>query len=161
MNKKLEYVFTYDGTREAFLNNLTQFREDGFNNKMYYLDDFIVKVIDDEIHFGVERGGHSHGYWYIPKITESDNQLEFRGTIQYLGPDTTTRHPTLRKVLDSIDTVAMYTFLMPVTVIIRIYRAIDWCVRKIRHNPKPKEITTEDRLFDLMHNYLGCSRKTY
>ena len=32
-----------------------------YGNKFYYFDDYIVKIVDNTIHFGVERCGHSGG----------------------------------------------------------------------------------------------------
>jgi hypothetical protein len=72
-----------------FLNNLNRFEhnESYSGNKFYYFDDYIVKLVGDDIHFGVARGGHSGGYWFIPTITSFDNRIEFRGSIRYIGPD--------------------------------------------------------------------------
>ena len=81
-----EYRFEFLGTKEAFLNNLDRFSHNSYSNStFYYFDDYIVKQTDDEIHFGVARGGHSGGYWFIPTITEFDNRIEFCGTIRRVG----------------------------------------------------------------------------
>lgn len=60
-----EYVFEFSGTKEDFLNHLKRFHHNVSysGGSFYYFDDYIVKVIDEEIHFGVAKRGHSHGYW--------------------------------------------------------------------------------------------------
>lgn len=67
-----EYTFEFIGKKEEFFNILNSYPSNTSysDDKFYYFDDFIVKVTGDEIHFGVARGGHSGGYWYVPSITE-------------------------------------------------------------------------------------------
>ena len=154
-----EYVFEFSGSKETFLNQLDRLarKNNYYNGTFYYLDEYIVKLIDDEIHFGVARGGHSGDYWFVPVITDSGEKVEFRGKIEYIGPNGI-RSP-LRKVIDCIGEFLLIVLFLPVLLIIRLYISIEWLVRKIINRPKPKEKTDEDRLFDLMENYLGCVRK--
>ncbi len=147
-----EYVFEFQGTKETFLEMLKQFSNN--DNKFYYFDNYIVKLIDDEIHFGVERGGHSGGYWFIPTITEFNDRIEFRGTIQYIGPENNRSKP--QKIFDNAGEILLFIILLPVILIFRLYMGIKWCIRKIFKQPKPK--TTEDKLYDLMERYFGCVR---
>ncbi|MBQ9691563.1 MAG: hypothetical protein IJV70_00220, partial [Clostridia bacterium] len=70
------YVFKYIGSKESFLNTLNSFHTN--NSRLYFFDDYIVEVLDDEIRFGVERAGHSGGNWFVSKFTEENNQIEFR-----------------------------------------------------------------------------------
>ena len=158
--KKKKYVFEFIGEKEDFLNVLnsyphnTSYSDDIF----YYFDDYIVKVIDEEIHFGVERGGHSaSGYWYIPTITECDDRIEFCGTIEYTNPNA--ERGKLKEMIDRIDEFLLLLFLLPVVLLIKLYMLVEWVVRKLLKRPKAKEKTTEENLYDLMENYLGCIRK--
>jgi hypothetical protein len=153
-----EYIFEYTGTKEELLGRLNRYHRHSYSDgDFYYFDDYIVKVTEDEIHFGVERGGHSGGYWFIPTITEHDHRLELRGTIRYIGPDDDKHTNAFKKILEWIETVFLFILFLPVILICWIYQFIQWSVRKIRKSPKPK--TTEDKLFDLMENYFGCMRK--
>ncbi len=79
-----EYIFEYPGTKQLFLDSL---RKHSYSNSdFFYFNDYIIKIVGDKIHFGIERAGHSGGYWYVPEITEYENKIEFRGKIQYIGP---------------------------------------------------------------------------
>lgn len=155
-----EYVFGFHGTKEDLLVNLNRFSHTSTysNNTFYYINDYIVKLIGDEIHFGVARGGHSGGYWYISKITAVEDRLEFRGTIRYIGPGTENRG-IFRKFIDIIGEFLMTIFLLPIILLLRCYVFAEWLVRKMINRPNPKEKTNEERLFDLMQNYVGCFRK--
>ena len=94
------YSFEFAGTKEMFLNQLNKYRNN--DQRFFYFDDYIVELSNDEIHFGVERAGHSGGQWFIPTITECDNKITFNGTIQYIGPkvdSTTTENLCSRNAL--------------------------------------------------------------
>lgn len=154
-----EYTFEFMGTKEEFFNSMNSYHNNTSYNgdKFYYFDDYIVKVIGDTIHFGVERGGHSGGYWFIPSITEYENRIEFCGTVKYIGPQN--NRGKIQKAIDGIGYVLMFVLLLPIALIIRLYMFVEWIIRKFFKKMKPKAKTTEDKLFDLMVNYLGCTRK--
>lgn len=149
-----EYTFEFPGTKESFLETIYQTA--GGEGDFLYFDNYIIRLVGDDIRFGVERGGHSGGNWFIPVITESDNRTEFRGTVQYIGPGTNNNRSTAAKVMDWIGIILGTILFLPIILIILLCRMIVWCVKKIRKIPDP--ITTEDRLFDLMENRLGCKR---
>lgn len=155
-----EYIFEFPGTKEEFLNNLNRFeRNESYSgNKFYYFDDYIVKLVGDEIHFGVARGGHSGGYWFIPTITSFDNRIEFRGSIRYIGPDGE-KQGSFKKAINSIGEFLLLILILPIVVVIRGYMFLEWLVRKMLNRPKPKGKTDEEWLFDLMENYFGCVGK--
>ena len=155
-----EYIFEFPGTKEEFLNNLNRFahNEAYSGDKFYYFGDYIVKLVGDEIHFGVARGGHSGGYWYIPTITSFDNRIEFRGSIQHIGSDGE-KQGSFKKDINSFGEFLLFILILPIAVVIWGYVFLEWLVRKILNRPKPKEKTNEERLFDLMENYFGCVGK--
>ena len=151
-----EYMFEFPGTKEDFMNSLNRFSHSASysGGKFYYFDDYIVKLIDEEIRFGVARGGHSGGYWFVPTITDLGETMEFRGKIQYVGPDD--NRGLFKKAIDGIGEFLLLILILPIVLVIRGYMFIEWLVRKIFNRPKPKEKTNEERLFDLMENYFGC-----
>ncbi len=157
MHKK--YGFLFSGNREQFLNNLNRFhhRTSDSGDIFYYLDDYIVKVMDEGIYFGIARGGHSGGYWFVPTITDLGDRIEFRGEIRYIGPGE--HDSAIRKAIDKIGNVLLFLLFLPIILLIKLYMFIEWLVRKICNCPKPKEKTDEARLFELMVDYLGCVRK--
>ena len=154
------YVFEFRGTKEEFLNNLNQFRNNTTyaDGTFYYLDDYIVKLVGDEIHFGIARGGHSGGYWFLPTIISFDDRIEFRGTILYIVPGSEKRG-VFKKAIDCIEIFILTVLFFPIILVIRGYMFIEWLVRKIISRPKPKQKTDEERLLDLMENYVGCVAK--
>ncbi len=149
-----EYVFKYTGSKESFLIMLDSFHAN--NSRIYYLDDYIIEVLDDEIRFGIERAGHSGGNWFISKFSEENNEIEFRGTIQYIGPENSSTRTKTQKIFDEIELILLCILLFPVFVIFFIISKIGWLIKKIRKQPTPK--TTEDKLLDLMENRLNCQK---
>ena len=149
-----EYIFKYADSKESFLTILDSFHTN--NSRFYYFDDYIIQVLDDEIQFGIERAGHSGGNWFISKFTEENDQIEFRGTIQYIGPENSTTRTKTQKILDKIGLFFLSILLFPILAIFFVISKIQWIIRKIRKIPNTK--TTEDKLFDLMENRLNCQR---
>ena len=152
MSKK--YIFKYIGSKESFLANLSSFHTS--DSRLYYFDDYIVEVLDDEIRFGIERAGHSGGNWFVSKVAEENNQIEFSGTIQYIGPENRNTRTKAQKILDKIGLFFLSVWLFPILAIFFIISKIQWIIRKIRKLPNTK--STEDKLFDLMENRLNCQR---
>lgn len=154
-----KYIFEFSGTKEDLWNLLNQFNHSASDSRgtLYYLDDYIVELIGEEIRFGVARGSHSGGYWFVPTITDLGDRLEFRGKIRYVGPNE--NRGVFRKAIDRVGDFLLLIFILPIALVVRIYMFTEWLVRKISNRPKPKEKTNEERLFDLMENFLGCVGK--
>ena len=152
MSKK--YIFKYIGSKESFLATLCSFHTS--DSRLYYFDDYIVEVLDEEIRFGIERAGHSGGNWFVSKFTEENNQIEFSGTIQYIGPEYYDTRTKAQKILNKIELFFFSILLFPILAIFFVISIIQWIIRKIRKLPNTK--TTEDKLFDLMENRLNCQR---
>ena len=155
------YIFEFSGTKEDFLNSLNRFSHNTSysGDTFYYFHDYIIKKIGDEIHFGVARGGHSGGYWFIPTITDLGDRLEFRGKIRYIGPNHNSS--TIKKTIDGIGEFLLFVLLLPIFLVIKIYTLMERLVRKICNRPKPKEKTDEEKLYELMENYLGCIENNF
>ena len=154
-----EYMFEFPGTKEDFLNRLNRFSHTASysSGKFYYFDDYIVELIDEEIYFGIARGGHSGGYWFVPTITDFGDSLEFRGEIRYIGPND--NRGAFKKVTDRVGEFLLLILILPIVLVIRSYMFVEWLVRKMFNRPKPKEKTNEERLLDLMEKYIGCIEK--
>ena len=151
-----EYMFEFPGTTEAFINSLKRYNHnDSYSGgAYYYFDDYIVKLVGDEIHFGVARGGHSGGYWFVPTITDLGDRLEFRGEIRRVGlNDNGGLH---KGKINGVGEFLLFILILPMLLAVRVYLFVEWLVRKIFNRPKPKEKTNEERLFELMVNYFGC-----
>ena len=151
-----EYVFEFQGTKEMFLDVLNQFSNNDDN--YFYFDDYIVKLSGDKIHFGVERCGHSGGYWFIPTIAEFDNRIVFSGTVQYIDPYTNENQSSIKKTIDKSWEILLFILTLPLVLLYKLYTIIEFCIRKVFKRTKPKVKTTEDKLYDLMEQHLNCIR---
>ena len=149
------YSFDFSGTKEMFLNQLNKYPNN--NQQIFYFDDYIVELSDNEIRFGVARGGHSGGYWFIPIITEHDDKITFCGTIQYIDPYTSERG--IKKIVNKIEEILLWIILIPIITIVKAYLFFSWVVRKILKRTKPKEESLEDKLYNLMETHLNCTRQ--
>ena len=147
-----EYIFEYQGTKQMFCDSLKKYPNN--NDTFFYFDNYIVKLLENEIQFGVERAGHSGGYWFIPQITEYENKIEFRGEIQYIGP--VVNRSKIQKIKDDIFVCLICILFLPITL---LFLFGYWIYNIINNRKKTKIKTTEDRLFDLLENHLGCTRK--
>ena len=138
-----EYRFCYNGTKEIF-NQLLQKTTSG---------DYIISTLDGKISFGIERAGHSGGYWFVPDIVEYDDRIELVGKIQYFGPENHRNGKTKRKY--KIWEIVADIFLFPLICIFAIVYFIEKALNKTRKKTKP--MTRYEKLLDLMKNHLGCT----
>lgn len=157
-----EYTFEFLGTKEDFLNKIGYFNNN--DNQFYWFDSYIVKIVDEEIHFGVERAGHSGGHWFISTITEHEDRIEFKGTIQYIGPQDNSfsdkrEESVFKKCIGKFFAYLLYVIVAPFVLIVYVFLFIKRLFDKICHRPTIELKTKEDKLFDLMENQLGCIRK--
>ena len=145
---KKEYVFRFPGSKDAFLKKLDSVCESHLGAK--HLGDYLIELADNEIRFGIERAGHSGGYWYVSPLQEVDGRLELRGKIRYIEP--VDDRNKLQKVLDLLLEIVVVVLFWPVAMLADVVCLI---VGKIRRQPSPP--TQEQKLTDLM-NRLGCIR---
>ncbi len=149
------YLFEFSGTKEMFLNQLNKYPNN--DQKFFYFDDYIVELSNGDIRFGVARGGHSGGYWFVPTITEIDGKTTFCGTIEHNDPYTSEKG--IKKIVNKIEEVLLWIILFPLIVIVKVYLIFSWLVRKTFKKCKPKEESLEDKLYNLMENHLDCKRQ--
>ena len=149
------YSFEFSGTKEMFLNQLNKYPNN--NQKFFYFDDYIVELSNGDIRYGVARGGHSGGYWFVPTITEIDGKTTFCGTIEYIGPQSNEKG--FKKILNKIDEIFMLIIFLPFFIVMEVWLFFSWVVCKILKRAKPKEESVEDKLYNLMENHLNCTRQ--
>lgn len=134
-----------------FLNQLNKYPNN--NQRFFYFDDYIVETSENEVRFGVARGGHSGGYWFVPTIIEFDGKTTFSGTIQYI--DRYSGEKGIKKIANKIEAI----LLLPIIIIVSLCFFFSWLVKKIFKRTKPKEESLEDKLYNLMENHLNCRRQ--
>ena len=151
-----EYIFIFHGTKAMFLDTIKQFPNN--DNTFFYFNDYIIELNEDKIRFGIERSGHSSGYWFTPTITEVDNQIEFSGTIHYVDSHTDEEQHTFKRAISKFNTLLLSILLLPLALILKLFDIIKCCIGKLLKQSKPTPMTTEDRLYDLMEKHLNCVR---
>lgn len=138
-----------------FLNQLNKYPNN--NQSFFYFDDYIVEISENEVRFGVARGGHSGGYWFVPTIIEFDGKTTFSGTIQYI--DRYSGEKGIKKIANKIEAILLWIILLPIILIVSLVFFFSWLVKKIFKRTKPKEESLEDKLYNLMENHLNCKRQ--
>ena len=79
--------------------------------------------------------------------------MVFRGSIQHIGPKG--KVGKFRKVIDGTEFALLVLLLLPLVLLIRLCLFVRRSIKKL-----PKEKTTEEKMYDLMENHLGCIRKS-
>ena len=109
---------------------------------------------------GIERGGHSGGYWYTATMTETEAGTEMRGEIVYrsLCGDGSYREATKwEKAKDVIFTVFVALLCLIPILIIYAVQGILRLIGKIRKKPLEITLSTEEKLTHFMTEVMGCS----
>ena len=109
---------------------------------------------------GIERGGHSGGYWYAATMTETEAGTEMRGEIVYrsLHGDGSYREATKwEKVKETLFVILVGLLcLIPILVIYAI-QGILRLIGKIRKKPLEITMSTEEKLTHFMTEVMGCN----
>lgn len=154
MSKDKEYCFEFAGTREMFLEKLQPYPS---NTREFAFYDYLIDISESNYRFGVARGGHSGGYWFEPTVTELDGKLILSGRIRYIDSYSEGKAPPDEdnKTAKFITLVLGFPILVPVIA----YALIEQLYKKLRRQPIGTRETEEDKLYNLMENLLGCTRR--
>ncbi len=147
---KKTYSYRFIGNAEDFANKVQALR----SSKPVQLSQYILEVNQaGECRFGIQRGGHSGGYWYVPTVCQQNDGVIISGKIVYLEPRS--NQSKFKKVMDGIGVGLLILLLLPIYIGIWIYRLVDWLAAKIRKKPK---VTLENKLDYLMQQWLACEK---
>lgn len=153
-NNSQAIVYRFQGTKDQFLERLSAYP---FSYDTYYVKRYLVKVSDDEFCFGIERSGHSDGFWFVSKMVEHDTYLEFVGTIQFVAKNRSNR---TMKFSDWFSIAILMLLMLPLLLVLSVCYGIvwcfSWCVKKLFKFAILK--TQEEKLCELMEKYLTCKR---
>ena len=109
---------------------------------------------------GIERGGHSGGYWYIATLTETEDGTEMRGEMVYrsLCGDGSYREATKwEKVKETLFVILVGLLcLIPILVIYAV-QGILRLIGKLRGKPVEAAMSTEEKLTHFMTEVMGCN----
>ena len=135
---KKNYCFSFNGNLDEFNTTVKRYIE----NKD---DDFLFSQEGGKYSFGIQRGGHSGGYWYVPEYCEIDGLLIIKGKIEYVGPKES-----------KLDAIILAIFLFPVIVLAYLIRGIIWLFKRIIGKQTSLQ-PEEKKLNTLMIEKLGCN----
>ena len=149
--KKEAFVFTSPQSPEAFKLALRgAVREKG---AMLYED------TEAGFDLGIERGGHSGGYWYVATLTETEDGTEMRGEIVYRSfhGDGSYREATKREKIQEKFFIAIVALicLIPILVFYAVWGILLF-IGKLRGRPVEVTMSTEEKLTHFMTEVMEC-----
>ena len=109
---------------------------------------------------GIERGGHSGGYWYVATLTETEDGTEMRGEIVYrtYHKDGKLREDTKgERIREWLGIVLIVIFFSPVFLIALAIWGIMLLIGKLRGKPVEATMSTEEKLTRFMTEVMGCN----
>lgn len=109
---------------------------------------------------GIERGGHSGGYWYVATLTETEDGTEMRGEMVYrsLHGDGSHREATKwEKVKETLFVIFMGLLCLIPILIICAVGGILRLIGKLRKKPVEITLSTEEKLTHFMTEVMGCN----
>jgi hypothetical protein len=109
---------------------------------------------------GIERGGHSGGYWYVATVNETESGTEMRGEIVYRSyhKNGEYREDTKgEKIREWLGIVLIVIFFSPVFLIALAIRGIMLLVGKLRGKPVEATMSTQEKLTHFMTEVMGCN----
>jgi hypothetical protein len=149
--KNIEYRYPY--SREQFIENCkTVYRE--------HQDKYLIKFNgDDEILFGVERAGHSGGYWFKSRLIERENGLHIIGEMILMDSDNKkiefSKKDKIKETLFMIIFIILTWWLI---IIVWFIKATNKLYNKIIGKKLEPQLTKEEKLDRLMINLLCCEK---
>lgn len=109
---------------------------------------------------GIERGGHSGGYWYVATLTETEDGTEMRGEMVYrsLHGDGSHREATKwEKVEETLFVIFVGLLCLIPILIICAVGGILRLIGKLRKKPVEITMSTEEKLTHFMTEVMGCN----
>lgn len=149
--KNIEYRYHY--SREKFIDNcITIDRE--------LNEDYRIKFNgDDEILFGIERAGHSGGYWFKSRLIERENELHIIGEMILM--DSNNKKIEFSKKEKIKETLFMIIFIILtwwLIIIVWLIKATNKLYNKIIGKKLEPQLTKEEKLDRLMIDLLCCEK---
>ena len=127
---------------------------------VYNAGDLLYEDTPNGFDLGIERGGHSGGYWYTATLNKMEGGTEMRGEIVYrsLHGDGSYREATKwEKAKDIIFTVfIVLLFLIPILIFYAV-EGIARLVGMLRGKPVKWTLSTEEKLIHFMTEVMGCN----
>lgn len=124
---------------------------------VHNVGDLLYEDTPSGFNLGIERGGHSGGYWYIATLTETEDGTEMRGEIVFRtfhGDEEVRKNAKWKKISEWIFIVI---FFLPVLLIALPTWGIMLLIGKLRGKPLKSTMSTEKKLTHFMTEVMGCN----
>ena len=147
------YRYTYFFQKEHLIDKLKKYK--GY-------DDYLIHIGDNNrISIGIERAGHSGGYYYVADIYEENSQTKINGKI-VLNPDEN-GNPIIEEIskkekIKNTIGIVVITILFG-WLILLIYGIFEIYSLFTKDKRKKIKLTKEQKLDNLMINYLCCEKE--
>ena len=122
--------------------------------------DLLCEDTPEGFDLGIERGGHSGGYWYVATLTERDGQTAMSGEIVYRSFHSNGEYreeTKWEKILGWIGIVLLIIIFLPVILIALAVTGIMEFIGRLRKNPLKATMSTEEKLTYFMTEVMGCN----
>lgn len=151
MVQKIKYQYPYK--KDQFIQQIK-------NIKNQNLDDYMITIVDmNHLMIGVQRTGHSNGYWYKAEVIEQDTYTFIRGDLLLLGSD---QQIIVNTFFDKIKEILLlglvFIFLWWLFLGFWIVLTIQKKIERHKGMIVAKEKTPEEKLDSLMIDILSCNR---
>lgn len=125
------------------------------HNRIHHADFILDPYEKDKLSIGIERGGHSGGYWYKAEVIDTPNGSDIVGEITYIGSNACKEERSLfGKIKDGILVGLGVIILFIPIVIVSIIKLVFLLYCKLLKKPTTKEA----RLDVFMALYLQCHK---
>lgn len=154
MNPQKVFKYRYPFFKDSLLNKLND-RHSIYHN--WNCGEYLIRIKNDNRFFlGVERVGHSSGYWFVADIDETASEgITISGKIIYEPDDD--GNEQIKSFKDKISKALLYVILSPVILICNIIDFFHDTCLKISKKPIPLP-NPEIKLDKFMIEYLCCQK---
>src|SRR5690606_26511726 len=147
----IEYIYPF--SKDQFIESIQ-------NMQNRFIEDYIIKIIDkDHFMIGVQRAGHSGGYWYKAELNELESKTHIKGELLLLeGNNPTYRYTWFDKIRDFILISMIFILFWWIFILFWIIKQFEKWIQKLKGKPVIKDKTPIEKLDMLMIYRFQCER---
>lgn len=160
MSESKVYSYTFSGSSSELVNEIRK-------NEIFFSNDkesdlHLFNVSDNSIALGIQRGGHSGGYFYDANIVTKDNETIIEGTITFHKSDISDTSYENKKFSDYLVDILAYIlfgFLILIFIVpILIFIIYDFIVNRLIKRKKKVNYKKqrEENINIFFSDYLNC-----
>ncbi len=108
------------------------------------------------LEFGLERAGHSGGFWYVATPIEKDGLL-LEGEIKYIGAISDEKKTKWQRVMSAVGEFLFTLLLLPLILLLFLAEGAIAICQSIKYRQRVC-FTQKQKLNHLMVDILGCEK---